>query len=66
MKEQITISARSEGWPFWIDVIPKTQGAICLRLVEAKQLKLQLDEAIRYVERQEELDHFRTLRQLKD
>lgn len=65
MRQQVTISAREQGWPFWIDVRPNETGAICLRLIEAKILKIQLDEAIKFVERQEELEHLARMKHFR-
>lgn len=52
----LKISARTYGSPFWIDVVPNHSGPMLLRLWQAKALRVQLDEAIQYVERQEQLD----------
>lgn len=65
-KLPLEIYASVSGWPFWINVLIKTDGNMCMRLWEAKQLRLQLDEAIEYVERKEQLDHIREIQQLKE
>ena len=55
----MNITFSKAGWPYWIWI--SSEGTESLRLWEAKMLRLQLDEAIEYIERQEELGHKRRL-----
>lgn len=61
---EVRIKATPDGWPFWIHV-DVSNGQAGLRLWEAKALRVQLDEAIEYVERKEELEHALELKQVR-